>query len=63
MFPETYRAEVCAGHDHKAVAKELERRGFLLREPPSMMIKPRLPELGTTWMYGIRAAILESGEC
>jgi putative DNA primase/helicase len=63
IFPEAFRAEVCAGHDYQAVAKELEHRGFLLREPPSMMIKPRLPEGGTTWMYGIRAAVLEGDEC
>jgi uncharacterized protein (DUF927 family) len=63
IFPETFRTEVCAGLDHRAVAKELERRGFLLREPPSMTIKPRLPELGTTRVYGIRSAILEDHEC
>lgn len=45
------------------IAKELDRRGFLLREPSSMTIKPRLPELGTMRVYGIRAAILESDKC
>lgn len=41
LFPGVFRAEVCLGHDPQAVAKELDRRGFLLREPLSLMIKPR----------------------
>jgi uncharacterized protein (DUF927 family) len=63
ILRETFRTEVCAGYSYQSVAKELDKRGFLVREGKEMMIKPRLPELGTTWVYCIRAAILESDEC
>jgi putative DNA primase/helicase len=62
IFKDTFRTEICAGRDYQAVAKELDRRKLLLREPPNMMMKPHLPELGKTWVYGVRAAILEGGE-
>jgi uncharacterized protein (DUF927 family) len=63
VLPDAFRNEVCAGHPHQAVLKELHKRGFLVRDPPGLMIKPRLPELGTAWVYCIRAAILEGDEC
>jgi len=63
IFPETFRTELCAGFDYRTIARELDNRGLLLRHPPSMMIKPRLPEMGPTWVYGIRAAILEGDGC
>ena len=59
IFKDTFRTEVCAGRDYQAVVKELNRRELLLREPPNLMMKPHLPELGKTWVYGIRAGILE----
>jgi putative DNA primase/helicase len=62
IFRETFRGEVCAGRDFQAVARELDSRGFLLREPPSLLMKPHLPGFGRAWVYGIRAAILEAGE-
>jgi len=62
IFKDTFRTKVCAGRDCQAVARELDRRGLLLREPPNLTMKPHLPELGKTWVYGIRAAILEGGE-
>jgi putative DNA primase/helicase len=64
ILKDTFRAEICCGYNHRAVAKELERRGFLIREDHSLMIKARLPELGApTRVYGIRAAILDGEEC
>jgi putative DNA primase/helicase len=63
IFSEAFRNEVCRGYDYHAVAKELDKRRFLLREPPNMTIKPRLPGLGSVRVYGIRAAILEDDEC
>lgn len=62
IFRDTFRTEVCAGRDSQAVARELDKKGLLLRDLPSLMTKPHLPELGKTWMYGIRAAILAVGE-
>jgi putative DNA primase/helicase len=63
VLRDTFRTEICCGFDHRAVAKELSRRGFLVRQDTSMTIKARLPEIGgTTRVYCIRAAILD-GEC
>lgn len=62
VFPETFRNEICAGHNHQAVLREVDNRGFLIREHPNMTVKPRLPELGLTRVYCIRAAILEGDE-
>lgn len=59
IFKDTFRTEVCAGRDYQAVTRELDRKEFLLRDPPSLMTKPHLPEMGKTWVYGIRAGILE----
>jgi putative DNA primase/helicase len=63
ILPETFRTEVCAGQDFMAVARELAKRGFLVREGTNLTIKPRLPEMGSTRVYCIRAAVLEAGEC
>jgi uncharacterized protein (DUF927 family) len=59
ILRETFKTEVCAGYSSAAVLKELDRRGFLVREHPNMTIKPRLPELGSTRVYCIRTSILE----
>ena len=63
IFLDTFRTEVCASYDFHEVARELDRRGFLLRQPPDMTIKTRLPEVGLTRVYGICAAILEDDDC
>jgi uncharacterized protein (DUF927 family) len=60
ILRETFRAEVCAGYDHRAVLKELDQQGLLHREHPAMTIKARLPELDCIRIYCIRAAILDS---
>jgi putative DNA primase/helicase len=63
VFREVFRGEMCAGYDHQAVLTELDRRGFLVRAPASMTIKPRLPGLGTLRVYCIRGTILQADEC
>ena len=62
VLPESFKKEVCAGFDYRAVLKELDARGFLVRTPPDFTIKPRLPELGTVRVYCVRAAILEGDD-
>ena len=62
IFPETFKGEVCNGLPHRAVLKELDKRGFLVREGKELTIKPRLPELGTPRVYCIRGAILEGDD-
>jgi uncharacterized protein (DUF927 family) len=63
IFPETFRNEVCVGCNAQAIARELDKRKFLLRQDSSLMIKPHLPGLGKPRVYGIRAAILEEEDC
>lgn len=63
ILPEAFRKEVCNGFSYRAVVKELDQRELLVRTPPDMTIKPRLPELGIVRVYCIRAAILGDEEC
>lgn len=53
VFPEVFRSEVCAGFDYRAVARELQKRGFLKTEKGRLTIKHRLPEMGDTRVYAI----------
>jgi putative DNA primase/helicase len=62
ILQETFRSEICAGYSYAAVLRELDKRGFLVREHPNMTVKPRLPELGSIRVYCIRASILEGDE-
>ena len=64
ILQETFKSEVCAGHDYRQVRNALEERGYLVREEPHWTMKPRrLPEMpGGTRVYCIRAAILEDAE-
>jgi uncharacterized protein (DUF927 family) len=60
VLPETFKAEVCAGFDYRMVARTLEGRGFLDREPPDLTRHVRLPgNLGKIRVFCIRASILE----
>ncbi len=59
ILPGPFKDEVCRGFDHRAVAKELAARGFLRCDPGRNMVKPRLPGLGTTWVYCIRETIMQ----
>ena len=63
ILPDVFRNEICAGYDSQAVAQELANRGHLLRQGKALQIKPRLPELGTAWVYGVSASILDGGKC
>ena len=56
---DVFRGEVCAGRDFTGVAKELHKRGFLVRDGQNLTIKPRLPGLGSVRVYCVRSAILE----
>jgi putative DNA primase/helicase len=60
ILPDTFRNEICAGYDHKAVAKAMQQAGFLLCDGDRTMKKPRLPELGTVWVYAVRSTLLEA---
>ena len=62
ILPDAFKNEVCKGQSSQAVLKELDKRGFLVREKPNMTIKPNLPELGRVRVYCIRAAILEGDD-
>jgi uncharacterized protein (DUF927 family) len=60
VLPEAFRGEMCKGFDHRMVARTLADRGWLVSDSGRLMIKPRVPELGTMWLYCIRARITES---
>lgn len=62
FLPDAFKDEVCKGQSARAVLKELDKRGFLVREDPNMTIKPNLPELGRVRVYCVRAAILEGDD-
>jgi uncharacterized protein (DUF927 family) len=60
VLRETFKAEVCAGFDYRMVARVLEERGFLERQPPDLTKRVRLPgNLGLTRAFCIKASILE----
>lgn len=62
VFGDAFRDEVCRGQAHRAVLKELDKRGFLERDGQNLTIKARLPELGSPRVYCIRGAILEGSD-
>lgn len=53
FLAEMFEREVCKGFNHSAVAKELERQGFLKRgnEKQTLMKRETLPELGRKRVY------------
>lgn len=52
MLPEAFKAEVCKGHDPKAVVRALRKAGWIdPGEGGRPMPKPRLPGLGLTRCY------------
>jgi putative DNA primase/helicase len=60
VLPETFKAEVCAGFDYRLVARVLEERGFLERQPPDLTKRVRLSgNLGLIRAFSINASILE----
>ncbi len=64
ILQETFKAEVCEGHDYRQVRKILDDRSYLLREDTHWTVKPRqLPEMPKgTRVYCIRGTILEDPE-
>jgi hypothetical protein len=61
ILPESFRTEVCAGFDYRAVCHALDKKGYLDRQIPSLMRKARVHDhKNSIWVYGVRASILES---
>ena len=58
VLPEVFRRDVCAGFDHRMVARALLKRGYLERESQHLTKKPRLPEVGSVRVYAVKASIL-----
>jgi putative DNA primase/helicase len=58
ILSEVFRAEVCRGYSYRLVAQILLEREYLDCQPPSFMRKTRLPEIGSAWVYSVRASIL-----
>lgn len=62
ILPEVFRREVCAGLEPESVAKALLDRGFLEAGGKGrLQRKPRIPGLGTVWVYAVKPAILGRG--
>lgn len=62
VLPEIFRREVCAGFEPDSVARALLDRGFL--DPAGkgrLQRKPRIPGLGTVWVYAVKPSILGRG--
>ena len=49
--------EICKGFDHSAVATLLRQRGHLVHEKDRLMNKRRLPGMGLTAYYHVKASI------
>lgn len=60
IFPEAWRTDVCAGFDHRAVAKLLIERGYLQAERGGRADKQmRLPLIGKTRVYHVDNALFD----
>jgi uncharacterized protein (DUF927 family) len=59
LLPEVFRAEVCKGFDARLVARVLEERGWLDSSADRNQVKVRVPELGSIWVYAVKASIME----
>jgi putative DNA primase/helicase len=57
ILSEIFRTDVCKGFDHKAVAKLLRDRGHLKCEKDRLESKQRLPGMGLTRCFHIKASI------
>ena len=62
VLPESWKSEVCAGQDARALARELQRRGYLV---PGNDGKPqsthKLPGMGAKRCYHLSAQIVSDG--
>lgn len=66
IFPESFKAEVCKGHDPKAVAVLLHQRGYLEggsagKDRSAFASRHTLPGEGQRRVYHILPAIMEGG--
>jgi putative DNA primase/helicase len=60
VLPTAWQLEVCKGHDAKAIARELQRRGWLIGDGAGKMSRSEtLPGLGKKRVYVLTADILE----
>jgi len=60
VFPETFKAEVCAGFDYRMVARALLDRGVLDCQSPNLTKRARLPgNSKPSWVFSVRASIFE----
>ena len=57
ILREVFRGEFSRGFDHEAMAKLLQRRGHLVHAEGRLMTQERLPGIGKTWVYRIKASI------
>lgn len=64
VLRETFRDEICAGFDHRDVARALADAGALQRDEKSRKytLRVRLPRVGLTWCYVILPSIWETGD-
>ncbi len=62
-MPEVWRGVVCVGHDARALAKELQRRGFLVpdKDDGKVQARHKLPGMGTKRCYHLSAQIVSDG--
>ena len=67
IFPESFKGEVCKGHDSQMVAALLHQRGYLEVQSAQQGRSPyvarhRLPSEGQRWVYHILPAIMGGGD-
>jgi len=63
VFPETFKTELCAGFDAKAIAEELIRRQLLFPDKDGKASRPvRLPGVGLKRVYHFSSRILADAE-
>jgi putative DNA primase/helicase len=62
ILQDVFRKEVCMGFDHKAVCRLLKHHGHLHTEGERFDRRERLPQLGATRCYRIRASIFADSE-
>lgn len=67
IFPESFKAEVCKGHDPKAVAGLLHQHGYLearssQKDRSAYVSRHSLPSEGQRWVYHILPAIMGGGD-
>lgn len=57
VFEQTWRTRVCKGHDAKAMANLLAKRGALKHNKGRLQTKVRLPGIGQTLVYQLTPAL------